>query len=295
VRLLCLCAVSLALAACRSAPALIAASGDAPVQESVSFPGPGVTLAGQLFLPERAERAGSTRPAIVLLHGCGGMYTSRGRLQARHRDWAERFAGWGYVALLVDSFGPRGHGSICELQDRPVHPWVERSADAYAALDFLAARGDVDPTRIFVMGWSNGGSTVVGVVRDNAPGLRPGAARFRAAIAYYPGCQRPLRMRDYRPVVPLLIQHGEADDWVPSAPCVALGEKMRQQGYPVQTITYPGAHHGFDSPSSELRLRPDVWNPSAAGKRGAHVGTHQASRLKAIEDTKAFLDRQLGR
>jgi hypothetical protein len=70
---------------------------------------------------------------------------------------------------------------------------------------------------------------------------------------------------------------------------------MRQPDYRVHTVTYPGTHHGVDSPSSKLRLRPDVWNPSAAGKRGAHVGAHQPSRLKAIEDTKAYLDRQLGR
>lgn len=284
----------LALAACQSPPARKPAPPPrAANQETVRFAGPGVTLTGELFRPTQAGR----RPAIVLLHGCSGMFTSRGALPARNLDWAQRFAGWGYVALLVDSFGPRGHGSLCELKERPADtdPWAGRTADAYAALEYLAARGDVDAKRVFVMGWSHGGSTVAGVVRAEAPGLRAGGPRFKGAIAYYPGCQRPLRARNYRPLVPMLIQHGAADDWVPAAPCVALGERMQRLGYPVRTITYPDAHHGFDDPGARVHPLPKVWNPNVPGERGAHVGSHEPSRRRAIEDTRAFLDRQLAR
>ena len=282
-----------ALLACQSGGGGQSRDGAAR-RESLRFPGPNVTLSGELFLPAAGD-SGKRRPAVVLLHGCGGMYTTRGAINARNLDWAQRFAGWGYVALLVDSFGPRGHGPLCELKDRPTQPWVERTADAYAALDYLASRNDVDPKNIFVMGWSHGGSTVIGVVRQNAPGLRPDGPRFRAAIAYYPGCGQPLRAKTYRPAVPTLIQHGEADDWVPAAPCVKLAEAMQRRGYAVQTVTYPEAHHGFDSPNTRLRLLPNVWNPSANGERGAHVGTNEAARAKAIADTKAYLDRQLAR
>jgi len=38
-----------------------------------------------------------------------------------------------------------------------------------------------------------------------------------------------------------------------------------------------------------------MWNPSASGERGAHVGTHEPSRARAIADTKAYLDAQLAR
>ena len=225
-------AIILALTACQSTPG--GKPPSAASRESVRFPGPKVTLSGELFLPAGAAKR---HPAVVLLHGCGGMYTTRGAINARNLDWAQRFVDWGYVALLPDSFGPRGHGPLCELKDRPTHPWVERTADAYAALDYLASRSDVDPKNVFVMGWSHGGSTVTGVVRENAPGLRPDGPRFKAAIAYYPGCGRPLRAKSYRPAVPMLIQHGEADDWVPAAPCVALAicrriPHVRQQAQP---------------------------------------------------------------
>ena len=223
------------------------------------------------------------------------MYSARGQLTGRHRDWAQRFTGWGFVALLVDSLGPRGLGPLCALKDRPIQPWKERNLDAYAALEYLATRADVDRQNVFVMGWSHGGSTVTGVVRSDAPGHRADGPQFKAAIAYYPSCERPLRARNYRPTIPLLIQHGEADDWTPAAPCVALADKMQQIGVPVATIIYPEAHHGFDTPKSPVRFLPTVYNPKAPGERGAHVGTHEPSRLQAIADTKRFIEQQLAR
>jgi dienelactone hydrolase len=73
------------------------------------------TLVGYLFVPERA----GAHPAIVLLHGRGGVYSSLAQgvynaatLSKRHLAWSEFWEQRGYVALLVDSFGPRGlqHG-----------------------------------------------------------------------------------------------------------------------------------------------------------------------------------------
>lgn len=263
--------------------------------EAVRFPGDGLKLDGELFLPLGTPARGERRPAVVLLHGCGGMYTTRGELTERGRDWSRRFTDWGFVVLHVDSLGPRRIGSMCELKDRPIHPWQERTADAYAALDYLVARADVDATKVFAMGWSNGGSTVTGIVRANAPGMRAGGPWFKAAIAYYPGCERPLRDKSYRPTMPVLIQHGAADDWTPAAPCVALAERLQGKGLNVATITYAGAHHGFDAPNAKLRFLSNVYNPAAPGGRGAHVGTHELSRLQAIADTQRFIEQQLSR
>lgn len=157
-------------------------------EQRIDFPGKDVTLSGVLFTPTAALAQGERRPAIVLAHGCGGMNDSRGNLVPRHRDWAERFARWGYVALHVDSFGSRGFGAICDLKERPAHPWAVRTGDAYAALDYLARQADIDERNVFILGWSHGGSTVTGVVRANA--LTDRAAtdpRFKAAVAFYMG------------------------------------------------------------------------------------------------------------
>jgi dienelactone hydrolase len=223
------------------------------------------------------------------------MRTARGQLPQGRRDWAERFARRGFVTLAVDSFTPRGIRSVCAIKasERPVQPWETRVADTYAALDWLARRADVDPKNVLVVGWSHGGSTVTGVVRPEALGRRTGGPHFRAAIAFYPGCTRPLRLKGYQTTMPMLILHGEQDDWTPVAPCIELTKKLENSRFPATIIVYPGAYHGFDSPGGKVTYLPKVYNPRAPGERGAYVGGHEPSRLKAIDDVNRFIDSNL--
>jgi hypothetical protein len=40
-------------------------------------------------------------PAVIVLHGCGGIFSHSVAI-------ADRLGGWGYVALTIDTLGPRG-------------------------------------------------------------------------------------------------------------------------------------------------------------------------------------------
>ena len=93
--------------------------------------------------------------------------------------------------------------------------------------------------------------------------------------------------------MPLLILHGEADDWTPAAPCIELAQNLKTAGLPVQTITYAGAHHGFDQPGGHVRYLPNVYNPAAPDERGAHVGPHPQARLEAIDEVRRFVEQLL--
>ena len=124
-------------------------------------------------------------PALVLMHGCGGMFSSQGDLTPSYRHWAELLSKEGYVALLVDSFNPRGQWSICNQQKRTILQSRERVKDAYAALRWLSARPDIAKGRIGLLGWSNDASGTLYAMRP-ASRLDPG---FRAAVAFYPGCR----------------------------------------------------------------------------------------------------------
>jgi dienelactone hydrolase len=273
-------------------------SAKEPIREElVRFRGADVELSGILFSPAAPARKGERRLAAVLLHGCSGLYTSRGQLPVGRRAWAEHFARRGFVAVAVDSFAPRGVGSVCEIEDRkrPAQPWEVRVGDAYAALDYLVKRPDVNPKTVLAVGWSHGGSTVVGLVRPEALGRRAGGPEFRAAIAFYPGCFRPLRLKGYQATMPMLILHGGADDWTPAAPCVELVQKLKNSRFPPTIIVYPGGHHGFDNPGNKIVALPNVYNPRAPDQRGAHVGGHEPSRLKAIADLDRFVDQMLVR
>ena len=69
-------------------------------------------------------------PAIVLLHGCAGILN-------RDITWMNTLQRWGYVSLLVDSFGTRGKFNICGSgQGISVHP-NRRARDAHGAKLYL--------------------------------------------------------------------------------------------------------------------------------------------------------------
>ena len=264
---------------------LVWAAVQSAVAEQVTFPGPGLDLTGYLHLPEGK----GPFPAIVLLHGCGGMTDGRGAPIRSYAFWAERFRQRGFVALLVDSFGPRGEREICTQAIRRISESVDRPKDAYAALQWLASRDDVDPKRIHLMGWSNGGSTVLHALKPDAPGKAADGPGFRSAVAFYPGC-RVLTRRGYQPDVPLLIQAGGADDWTPSDYCERLAQDASRNGAPVEIDIYPGAHHGFDRMEGRVRFRPEVRNPSRSSGRGATVGPQPEARAKSIERATAFVE-----
>jgi dienelactone hydrolase len=223
-------------------------------------------------------------PALVLMHGCGGMFTRQDYVTASYRHWAELLALEGYVVVLVDSFGARGYRTICELQVRPIRESRERADDIYAAREWLAAQPYVAGDRIGVIGWSNGASGTLYGMRESRP-----HRGIRAAVAFYPGCRTLARSKPpYRPYAPLLILAGEADDWTPAKPCVELVEIARKQGAAMEIVTYPGAHHSFDRINSPVRYRPNVRNLNRPDRKGATAGEQPEALKKAIRRTLEF-------
>jgi dienelactone hydrolase len=216
-------------------------------------------------------------PAVVLLHGCGGRDRANGTLQPRHAEWAELLLARGYAVLLPESFASRGQGSQCGVRDRAILPRRERRADAIGARAFLAARPEIDPARIALLGWSHGGSTTLWTA--DVPG-------FAAFVAFYPGCTALGREPRWAPTAPLLLLIGQADDWTPPHPCRALAAGA---GPRLAYVEYPGAFHGFDAPDQPVRLRTGLAF-SVRGDGTAHVGTDPAARADALRRVPEFLD-----
>lgn len=251
-----------------------AASGD-----PVSFPGDGVTLVGRLYRPAGP----GPFPAVVMQHGCSGLWGRDREPTASYRFWAEHFRDRGFVALLVDSFGPRGQREICTQKNRTISVTRDRPADAYAARRYLATRPDVQPGAIDLMGWSNGAMSVLNAVSRVPEGQRA----FRRVVAFYPGCHDLLN-RPFEPSAPLLILSGEADDWTPARHCVELARRARGD-QPVRIEVYPGAHHAFDRVDGKIRFRPEVRNASSPTGWGATVGPQPEARARSIEQATSFL------
>ena len=151
-------------------------------------------------------------PAVVALHGCGGLFRDSGKLSLRHSDWGERLAAEGYLVLMPDSYGSRRLGSQCGIKEVTVRASRERVADAAAARHWLQMRSDVRPERIALLGWSGGGSTVLAAVRKDR---RPADEQpdFARAIAFYPGCRVQSESASFMARLPLPMLIGDAADW----------------------------------------------------------------------------------
>ncbi|KAB2847849.1 MAG: dienelactone hydrolase family protein [Hyphomicrobiaceae bacterium] len=243
---------------------------------------PALKLNGYLLKPDGA----GPFPAVVALHGCGGLFRKEaqgGRLSSRHADWADRLVAAGYVVLFPDSFGSRNAPGQCSVADRVASPRT-RASDALAAARWLAGQSFVDPARLGLMGWSNGGSTVLWAVTRR---LEAADADFKVAVAFYPGCRTPLERTKGNPRMPLTILMGAADDWTPPEPCEAFA---KERG--ARIVLYPDAYHGFDSPNSKVRQRRNLaFTKNKDGK--AHVGTNPAARQAAIAETMAIFEKAL--
>jgi dienelactone hydrolase len=64
-------------------------------------------------------------------------------------------------------------------------------------------------------------------------------------------------------------------------------------GEPVTITVYPGAHHGFDGPAAQGRLRLDVPNGVNPGQ-GVTVAPDPSAREDAYARLKAFLRTEIG-
>ena len=234
--------------------------------------------------------AAGPAPAVLLLHGCGGMLDRQGQPSARMREYAAMLQREGWHALALDSLSVRGEKELCTqpLAVRRVTQ-VERRQDALGALQWLASRSDVMPDRLALLGWSHGGSAVLASQNRNHPAVESAAVHARVAVAFYPGCSAE-RQRGFRPVSDTLVLVGLADDWTPAAPCLALASEASPW---VRVLGYEGAHHGFDS-TAPVRHLASVPNGVRPGQ-GVHVGGQPVAREAAQRALLDALRRALAR
>ena len=316
-----LCLVLLVFSACQKA-GLQPAAGPTRVQgmeekitasvpERVSFDsldrdhatGKPVVIQALLFKPESAD---SRRlPAVVALHGCGGMYSTakskRDALSIRHQMMADLLVAEGYAVLFPDSFRSRGFEEICTVENRKrTLTQQHRLQDAQGALAWLQRRDDVLPEQVAVLGWSHGGSAVLATLNAKQPAVKgwrdrePPHPYFRAGVAFYPGCNDSLKARGgYTPAAPITFFIGGSDDWTAPGPCVDLAAKLAAAGEAVTITVYPDTHHGFDGPSNQPRLRLEVPNGVNPGK-GVTVAANPSARDDAYAKLIKYLRKHLG-
>jgi dienelactone hydrolase len=265
--------------------------------------GKSVVIQALLFKPEGADFR--RLPAVVALHGCGGMYSTSklksDMLSVRHQMMADLLVSEGYAVLFPDSFRSRGFEEICTVENKKrTLTQHHRLQDAQGALAWLQRRGDVLPERVAVLGWSHGASAVLAIINAKQSAVanwrdrKPPLPYFRAGVAFYPGCNDSLRARaGYTLAAPITFFIGGSDDWTAPGPCVDLAAKLSAAGEAATIRVYPDTYHGFDGPSTQPRRRLEVPNGVNPGK-GVTVATNPIARDDAYAKLKIYLREHIG-
>ena len=206
---------------------------------------PLVTDKGENFASWLAKPEGDGPfPAVVLTHGCAGTErnTSHQTVWRGLNGHAALLNDYGYVTLIVDSFGQRRITDGCQTGGKYYSLQV---SDAHVAFDHLASLPFVDADRIGFVGQSLGGGTALRLAKKFSVSKRArvGLGTYAALVAYYPYCAHAWERFLARPV---LILTGADDDWTPASLCATPASRVESDL--IEVKVYADAHHSFDLP-----------------------------------------------
>lgn len=203
-----------------------------PIEESSeSYPSHGKTIAVDRFAPKRPGR----HPAVLILHGSGGLQ-GRGGYDVLARELARR----GYVALIPHYFDRTGTTlALPKTMKEEFTPWMETVGDGVL---FAAGRGEVDPERIGLIGFSLGGYLSLSTATY--------LPRIKVVVDYFGGLPKELHERADK-LPPTLILHGDADPVVPVAEAKVLEKLLEDYKIAHEVKIYKGLGHGFTGKDGE--------------------------------------------
>jgi dienelactone hydrolase len=196
-------------------------------------------------------------PAAVLLSGCDGVKSNLSNM-------AEALAGHGWLSVIVDSHGPRGLDQtnlwrlVCAGQ---LLNGAERAADVAIALNEVMQRGDVDRSRVALIGFSHGGWSVLDFLALSAQGqVSPLLTEWPKAISgsphelisasvfFYPYCGPAARSSvdplPARPAYLFLLVAGDAI--VGEQHCFEIAGRLLAVDAEVTVRVFSGVTHSFD-------------------------------------------------
>jgi len=258
-----------------------------------------ITVEAELFLPPGEGPFG----CVIALHGSMGW--------AEHHQ--DHINGWLKDGLAVSS---RSIDNTVDDQLTVTHAMM--IVDAFRTREMLAQ----DPRigKIGVTGWSLGGT--VALYSAWAPVIEILGKPFDAHLPFYPAAHLRPEIKDWSDA-PMLILHGDADDWTP----IHFVESLLPQLPNTTLQVYSGAHHSFDSQKKFTLLPRAVhlnkrtariaqngymsgelflgirwplnkrwqrrWVIRILRNRGAHVEGNPTARSDALVRAKEFLTKQL--
>jgi len=230
-----------------------------------------------MFYYQKPAAAGEKRPVVISVHG-----GPEGQAQPVWNPLNQYLALAGYAVAAPNVRGSTGYGkSFSHLDD------VDKREDSVRDLSevgkFIAARPDVDPARIALLGGSYGGYMVLAGLtlypEQWAAGVDiVGIANFRTFLEQTAPYRRALREAEYgslekhgalldklspihkvdRIKAPLMIVHGTRDPRVPIGEARQIAEAVKKRGLPSSLLTFEDEGHGVVKRKNRLVAYPAI-------------------------------------
>ena len=258
-----------------------------------------------LYLPEGEGPFG----CVIALHGSIGWAD-------HHQDHVDGWIEAGLAVCKVHSFTSRSIDSTVDDQLSVTHAMM--LVDAFRTRAVLEQDSRIG--KIGIAGWSLGGT--VALYSAWSPLIEILGAPFDAHLPFYPAAHLRPEIQTWSDS-PILILHGDADDWTPLHFVEGLVPQL-----PNATLhVYPGAHHSFDCEKEFTWLPKAVhlnkrtariaknghmsgelllgirwplnqrwqrrWVIRILRNRGAHVQGHPTARADSLVRSREFFSNQL--
>lgn len=199
--------------------------------------------------------AGPSAPAVLIIPTVMGV-------SDLEREFAGRLNALGYGAMIADLFGTATRG---QPRDAMFGHMGRLKGDRaallrrlQALLGSMTAQGEVDGSKVAVIGYCFGGLCTLDLARSGAD--IAGAASFHGLFDP-PGLpQQPIKAK-------VLAMHGWDDPMVPPEALVALGKELTEAGADWQIHAYGHTGHGFTNPNAHQIGIEGVAFQEAAARR----------------------------
>jgi dipeptidyl aminopeptidase/acylaminoacyl peptidase len=225
----------------------------------------GEDVHGIYYAPQSEDFEGiGLPPLMVLVHG--GPTGQRG---AHFDGQAQFFASRGWAVLQVNYRGSAGYGRA--YRDKLKGNWgIYDVQDAVSGAQYLVEDGQVDGSKLVIMGGSAGGFTVLKALEDYPGTFKAGVCSYGVANhftlaadthkfeeRYLDTMLGPLPeaaeiYRERSPIFfadkiqdPIIVFQGEDDKVVPQNQSDEIVAALRRNGVPHEYHLYPGEGHGF--------------------------------------------------
>ena len=213
-----------------------------PFGQKINISGNQEEYSAALMLPEGS----GPFPVIVISHGAGGAG------MGYYNYWGKNVVKWGFAAIVMDHYRPRGYTPGRGNQRASTAESFEwRRDDLVSLLKMIKKDDRIDNSRVTLSGWSRGAGFVMHGISD--PDVLKEAEfdkPIKSAILYYPQSTTIFRNFEGKIDIPTIFITGDKDAiWASTN----HGWKTRLNEYrgtdhPFILKVFKGVYHNFDNP-----------------------------------------------